>query len=116
MDYLPYALAKVEQDFIVPQNVQSLIWEDLVPGLMTSAILPRWWRVTRNELHAVTLYQRTGEELLAAAAEDEKVRQTVMSILSDRMLPQRSEEVESALRAGRAKEALAQTTPAETFY
>jgi hypothetical protein len=113
---LPYVLAKVEQDFIVPRNVQSLIWEDLVPGLMTSAILPRWWGVTRNELHAVTLYQRTGEELMAAAAENEKVRQSVMSILSDRMLPQRSEEVERALRAGREDEALSQTTPAETFY
>jgi hypothetical protein len=113
---LPYVLAKVEQDFIVPQNVQSLIWEDLVPGLMTSAILPRWWAVTRNELHAVTLYQRTGEELMAAAADNDMIRQTVMSILSDRMLPQRSEEVEKALRAGRAEEALSLTTPAETFY
>ncbi len=113
---LPYVLAKVEQDFIVPQNVQSLIWEDLVPGLITSAILPRWWGVTRNELRAVTLYQRTGEELLAAAAENEKLRQTVMSILSDRLLPQRSEEVEKAIRAGRVEEALSETTPAETFY
>jgi hypothetical protein len=113
---LPYVLAKVEQDFIVPQNVQSLIWEDLVPGLMTSAILPRWWGVTRNELHAVTLYQRTGEELMTAATENEKVRQSVMSILSDRMLPQRSEGVERALRAGREDEALSQTTPAETLY
>jgi hypothetical protein len=113
---LPYVLAKVEQDFIVPKNVQSLIWEDLVPGLVTSAILPRWWAVSRNELHAVTLYQRTGEELLETAAENEKVRQTVMNILSDRMLPQRSEEVEKALREGHPEEALAQTAPAETFY
>jgi hypothetical protein len=113
---LPYVLAKVEQDFIVPQNVQSLIWEDLVPGLMTSAILPRWWKVTRTELHAVTLYQRTGEELLTAAADDEKLRQAVLNILSDRMLPQRSEQVENALRTGNAEEALSQTAPAETFY
>ena len=112
---LPYVLAKVEQDFIVPKNVQSLIWEDLVPGLMTSAVLPRWWGVTRNELHAVTLYQRTGEELLAAAAENEKLRQTVMDILSDRMLPQRSEQVEKALRADAWRRRF-QTTPAETFY
>src|SRR6202163_2115322 len=113
---LPYVLAKVEQDFIVPQNVQSLIWEDLVPGLMTSAILPRWWGVTRNELHAVTLYQRTGEELLTAAAENEKVRDAVLGILSDWMLPQRSEEVEKALRTGHAEKALAETAPGETFY
>ncbi len=113
---LPYVLAKVEQDFIVPQNVQSLIWEDLVPGLVTSAILPRWWGVTRNELHAVTLYQRTGEEILASAVSDEKVRPVVMEILSDRMLPQRSEEVEKELRGGHVEAALAQIAPAETFY
>ncbi len=71
---LPFVLAEAEQDFIVPENVQALIWHELVPGLVSSATLPRWWGVTRNELHAVTLYQRTGEELLAAAARDEKLR------------------------------------------
>jgi hypothetical protein len=113
---LPYVLAKVEEDFIVPQNVQSLIWEDMAPGLMTSAILPRWWGVTHNELHAVALYQRAGEELLTSATKDEKLRQTVVNILSDRMLPQRSEQVEMALRSGRQDEALALIAPAETFY
>ncbi|MGH7868280.1 MAG: hypothetical protein ACREP9_11830, partial [Candidatus Dormibacteraceae bacterium] len=49
---LPYVLAEVEQDFIVPENVQSLIWEDMVPSLLTDSVLPRWWRVTRAELHA----------------------------------------------------------------
>ena len=29
----PYVLAQVEQGFMVPKNVQSLIWEDLVPSL-----------------------------------------------------------------------------------
>ena len=71
---LPFVLAEAEQDFIVPENVQALIWHELVPGLVSSATLPRWWGVTRNELHAVTLYQRTGEELLAAAAQDEELR------------------------------------------
>jgi hypothetical protein len=113
---LPYVLAKVEQDFIVPQNVQSLIWEDFVPGLMTSAVLPRWWSVTPNELHAVALYQRAGEELISSAAKDEKLRQPVLDILSDRMLPQRSEQIELALRAGNQEEALAQVAPAESFY
>ncbi len=113
---LPYVLAKVEQDFIVPQNVQSLIWEDFVPGLMTSAVLPRWWSVTPNELHAVALYQRAGEELLTSAAKGEKLRQPVLDILSDRMLPQRSEQIELALRAGNQEEALAQVAPAESFY
>jgi len=113
---LPYVLAQVEQDFIVPENVQSLIWEDLVPSLVTSSVLPRWWRVTGNELHAVTLYQLCGEELVEAAGGNETLRQTVMNILSDRLLPQRFEEVDAALRDGRRKEALARLAPAETFY
>ena len=112
---LPYALARVEQDFIVPQNVQSLIWEDLVPGLITSAVLPRWWSVSRNELHAVALYQRGGEELLAGAAKDEKLRESVVRILSDCLLPQRLEQLETALRAGHEDEALALIAPAESF-
>ncbi len=113
---LPFALADAEQDFIVPDNVQALIWEDLVPSMMTSAVLPRWWGVTPNELHAVALYQRTGEELLAAAAENDAVRQRVMDILSDCMLTQRSERVEDDLRAGHMDEVLAEVMPAETFY
>ncbi len=113
---LPYALARVEQDFIVPQNVQSLIWEDLVPGLITSAVLPRWWDVTRNEMHAVALYQRAGEELLAGAAKDEKLRESVLALLSDCLLPQRLEAAEAALRAGHDDDALALIAPAESFY
>lgn len=113
---LPYVLAQVEQDFIVPENVQSLIWEDLVPALVTDAVLPRWWAVSRNELHAVTLHQRFGEELLTAASENEKLRQKVMDILSDRMLPRRSEQVEEVLRAGSGERAVSLLAPAETFY
>jgi hypothetical protein len=109
-------LAEVEQDFIVPENGQSLIWEDLVPDLLTSATLPRWWGVSAVEMHAVTLYQRTGEEILRAAGQNENLRQTVMSILSSRMLPQRNEEIERALRTGHADEIVSRMMPAETFY
>jgi len=113
---LPYVLAQMEQDFTVPENVQALIWDELVPGLVSSAVLPRWWGVTRNELHAVTLYQRAGEEILATAAKDAKLRETVMSILSDRMLSERVVRVNEALRAGNAKDLIPQITPAETFF
>jgi hypothetical protein len=113
---LPYVLAQVEQNFIVPENVQSLIWEDLVPSLLASAVLPRWWRVTRNELHAVALYQVSGEELLAEAGKNEKLRQSVIEILSDRMLPHRSETIEEDLRSGQPELALSHLTPADTFY
>lgn len=113
---LPYALALVEQNFIVPENVQSLIWEDLVPSLLVDAVLPRWWRVTPNELHAVTLYQRFGEELLTAAGKDEGLRQSVLGFLSNRLLPQRYDGVEEALRSGHPEAALSQLAPADTFF
>jgi hypothetical protein len=113
---LPFVLSQTEEDFIVPQNVQALIWRELVPGLLTSAILSRWWNVSPNELHAVTLYQRAGEELLAASANDAGLRSKTMAILSDRMLPQRSAGVEQALRAGHLAEILPQMMPADTFY
>jgi hypothetical protein len=113
---LPYVLAQVEQDFIIPENVQSLIWADLVPTMLTSAILPRWWNVTKDELQAVSLYQRLGEEALAAAASRDDVRQLVLEILSTYMLPRREGQAERALRAGSAEEALKLLTPAEIFF
>jgi hypothetical protein len=113
---LAYVLAEVEQQFVVPENVQSLIWEDLVPSLMTSAVLPRWWRVTRNELHAVNLYQRFGEELLTGAVTNEDLRQKVVGILPDRMDPRRLEQVERSFRSGHPNEVISQVTPAECFH
>ena len=113
---LPYALADLEQDFISPNSVQALIWKELTPELLTSAILPRWWDVSPLELHAIALYQRAGEELLTAAATDEALRNEVLVILSDRLLPQRSRQVERALRAGQVSEILPHMMPADTFY
>jgi hypothetical protein len=113
---LPYALADLEQDFISPDSVQALIWKELVPELLASAILPRWWDVSPLELHAIALYQRTGEELLTASAKDEALRSEVLTILSNRLLPQRSRQIEEALRAGRVAEMLSQMMPADTFY
>ena len=72
---LPFALAEVEQGFIVPKNVQALTWQEVTPELLISAGLPRWWNTSRTELHAVTLYQAAGEELLLSAQKSEQVRQ-----------------------------------------
>ena len=113
---LPYVLAQMEQDFTVPENVQALIWDELVPDLVSSAVTPRWWGVTRNEVHAAALYQHTGDALLDAASKDENLRREVMGILSDRMLSNQFVEVEETLRAGRTKELLSEVTPAEKFY
>jgi hypothetical protein len=113
---LPYALSEAEQDFIVPENVQALIWRETVPGLLTSAILPRWWDVSKNELHAVTLYQRAGEELLSASGSDEALREEVMSILSQRMPARQASWLEQELANGNAEDTLSQVTPADVFY
>jgi hypothetical protein len=113
---LPYVLAQVEQDFIAPENVQALIWRELVPGLLINATLPRWWSVSQTELHAVALYQRSGEELLIVSARDPQVRIKVMGILSERMDPETAERVERALVEGRPTDANPEITPADTFY
>jgi hypothetical protein len=113
---LPYALAELEQDFISPDNVQALIWKELTPEVLTSAILPRWWNVSPMEMHAIALYQRSGEELLTASAKNPELRSEIMNILSDRLLPQRSIEVEQALSTGRVSALLPEMMPADMFY
>jgi hypothetical protein len=114
---LPYALASTEGDFIAPKNVQALIWREVVPDLLVDAVLPRWWTVNRTELHAVALYQRSGEELLNAAAGDPDLRAKVLEILSDRMNPDRLEQAEQALQTPAGAAALvAQSMPTETYY
>ena len=86
---LPYVLAASEQDFISPENVQALIWQELVPDVLAGATVSRWWNVSPHEMHAVALYQQFGEELLAASVGNPQLQEKVISILSDRMSPQR---------------------------
>jgi len=113
---LPYVLAQVEQGFMVPKNVQSLIWEDLVPSFIADAVVPRWWQVTPKELHAVALYQEFGEDLLTSAGKEASLRDKVMGILANRLLSRRLAELEAALDTGNPEEIIPGMTPAETFY
>ena len=114
---LPYALASTEQDFIAPKNVQALIWRETVPEILVSAVLPRWWNVTRNELHAVALYQRSAEELLAASANNPDIRSKVLAILDDLLTPERLERMEQALSNPQSTASpKPQVLPAELFY
>lgn len=114
---LSYALASTEQDFIAPTNVQALIWKEIVPVLLVDATIPRWWNVTPNELHAAALYQRSGEELLTASAASAQLREKVVDVLSDRMVPLRLEEIEhSLLRVNDVAAILPRLMPAEIFY
>jgi hypothetical protein len=113
---LPHILASVEESFIVPDNIQALIWEDLVPELLASAVLPRWWHVSRNELRAVALYQRLGEELLAAAVQNPVLRQRLLDILSERVPQNLLNRMAEALDAGRPPDQWPLLMPADAFY
>lgn len=114
---LPYALASTEQDFIAPRNVQALIWREVVPDLLVDAVLPRWWSVSRTEMHAAALYQRSGEELLIASATDPSLREKTLGILADRMTPDQIEETNQALKSEQGAAALvSRTLPADTFF
>jgi len=113
---LPYVLAEAEEDFIAPENVQALIWKETVSVLLSEASLSRWWNVSRNELHAVALYQQAGEELVMAAAKNEQLHDKVLTILEERMTPARMRLLETALRGGNLAEAPSLIMPADTFY
>ena len=113
---LPYVLAEMEQDFISPESVQALIWRELVPEFLVNATVPRWWNVSRNELHAVAMHQKVGEELLVAAQDNAALRGKVLGILSQRMIPQTFDRLETSLAEKRIQEFLARITPADSFY
>ena len=112
---LPFVLASTEEDFIAPKHIQALIWKGVTADLLLSATLPRWWSVTPNELHAVSLYQRSGEEIVTAAVANEQVRSKVVEVLSERVTPQRLGRLEQYLQAGDTAAGLALVTPADTF-
>jgi len=57
-----------------------------------------------------------GEELLTESSSNADLREKVIDILSDRMLPLKSSLVDEALRAGNVDEAMRRVTPADAFY
>jgi hypothetical protein len=114
---LPYSLAMAEQNMIAPENVQALIWKELVPELLADSVLARWWSVTPNELHAVALDQQFGEDLMSAAVKSPELRANVIGILSDRMDERRLRWIETALqRPEDTTPILRGLMPADTFY
>jgi hypothetical protein len=114
---LPYALASTESDFIVPRKVQALIWREVVPVLLVGATMPRWWNVSKTEMHLAALYQQTGEELLKASASNPELRAEVTGIFSDRLSPVRLESMERALQEPQnAASLISQMLPSDLFY
>jgi len=113
---LPYALADAEQNFLVPTQTQALIWGDLVPQMILSAKIPRWWTVTPAQVHWVGLHLRYGRELLAQAAFDPDLRTQVLSDLGMLAAPSRTATIGRLLAAGAVKDAVEHATPSELFW
>jgi hypothetical protein len=112
---LPYALAEAEQNFLIPTREQALIWGDLVPQLLVSATVPRWWDVTPAQLHWVGAHMAYGESLLAQAALDKDTRTLVIDSLERQAPPVRARKVERLLEAGEVREAVENVMPSEIF-
>jgi hypothetical protein len=112
---LPYALAEAEQNFLVPDQTQALIWGDLVPQMIVSAIIPRWWRVTPSQLHWVALHMRYGESVLAESALDPALRREALAVLGAQAAPARVRQVGLLLESGDVPAALNKVTPSELF-
>src|SRR5262249_21505495 len=97
---LPYALAEAEQNFLVPSQTQALIWGDLVPQMILSAKIPRWWNVSRTQMRWVALQMRYAKSELAGAALDAGLRQQVLDALSKQASPARTLQVGRLLEHG----------------
>src|SRR4029077_4420847 len=97
---LPYALAEAEQNFLVPSQTQALIWGDLVPQMILSAKIPRWWNVSRDQMRWVALQMRYAKAELAGAAVDAGLRQQVIDALSKQASPARTLQVSHLLEQG----------------
>ena len=112
---LAYALAEAEQNFLVPTQTQALIWGDLVPQMILSAKIPRWWHVAPAQMHWVGLHLQYGRELLAESAFDPDVRVLVLDALALHAAPVRTREVAALIESGAVKEALERVTPSELY-
>src|SRR6185369_4851466 len=112
---LPYALAEAEQNFLVPSQTQALIWGDLVPQMILSAKIPRWWNVTPSQVHWVALHFRYGREALAESAFDPEFREQVLAALWKYAPPARTGAVARLLALGDVKGAVDRVTPSELY-
>ena len=112
---LPYALAEAEQNFLIPTQTQALIWGDLVPQMILSAKIPRFWGVTPAQMHWVGLHLRYGRELLAESALDSDLRTQVLASLGTLAAPARTRLVAQLLEQGAVREALDRVTPSEMY-
>jgi hypothetical protein len=112
---LPYALAEAEQNFLVPTREQALIWGDLVPQMILSAVIPRWWDVTPLQLHWVGINMAYAETLLAESALNPDRRTQVLAVLERYAPPVRVKKMERLLAEGDVKTAEENIIPSEMY-
>ncbi len=112
---LPYALAEAEQNFLIPSREQALIWGDLVPQMILSAVIPRWWDVAPSQLHWVGLHMAYAESLLAESVVDASRRKQVIGSLDKYIPPARLIKLEKLLMAGDVRTAQENIVPSEMY-
>jgi hypothetical protein len=112
---LPYALADAEQNFMVPEREQALIWNDLVPQMILTATVPRWSRVSAIQIHWVGLHMRYAQALAAEAALDPERRSAFLAALAKLAVPARVHAAGDLLAHGEVRQALEEITPQEMF-
>jgi hypothetical protein len=113
---LPYALAEAEQNFLIPTREQALIWGDLVPQMLVSSKLPRWWNVSPVRLRWVGLNMRLGESVIAESALSTDVKTKAIEVLEIQIPPARMRMIADHLDHGDVPAALEQITPSELYH
>ncbi len=112
---LPYALAEAEQNFLIPTQTQALIWGDLVPQMILSAKIPRWWNVTPPRC--------TGSDCTCATAVNCWPNPPSIATCAPRCSPRSARSPRphapawsrSSSEQGAVREALDRVTPAEMY-
>jgi len=108
-------VAEAEQNFLIPSKEQALIWGDLVPQIVQSSKIQRFWNVTPTQMQWVALHLRLSELLLAESVMDEALRAKMVRALGMYAAPARARQVGEWLAEGRVKKALDNVTPSELF-
>ncbi|MEZ5356048.1 MAG: hypothetical protein R2762_25720 [Bryobacteraceae bacterium] len=112
---LPYALAEAEQNFLIPSREQALIWGDLVPQMILSAKIPRWWNVSPMQMHWVGLHLRHAESLVAESHLNPTLRESMLAELSKLAAPARASRVAELVEQGDLRAALENITASELY-
>ncbi len=112
---LPYALAEAEKDFLVPSQTQALIWGDLVPQMILSATMPRYWDVTPIQMRWVSASVRHAEAMIAEAAVNQNVRTQVLEAVGSAASLIRYDAVAREVMVGNVRAAVELLTPSELY-